>query len=95
MLGIHRGGLAGGAEAVAQVQNEQSKLQANRIAERQFEVMKLQTLIDAQNASKIGDKKLELDAYDRLAKLATDQKDRKSTRLNSSHTDISRMPSSA
>ena len=26
---------------------------------------------------------------------ATDQEDRKSTRLNSSHTDISRMPSSA
>src|ERR1044072_4914665 len=26
---------------------------------------------------------------------ATDQRDRKSTRLNSSHTDISRMPSSA
>ena len=26
---------------------------------------------------------------------ATDERDRKSTRLNSSHTDISRMPSSA
>ena len=32
-------------------------------------------------------------AYDRRREAA--QKDRKSTRLNSSHTDISRMPSSA
>ena len=39
--------------------------------------------------------KLILEEYDRVMEEGVTKKDRKSTRLNSSHTDISRMPSSA
>ena len=37
----------------------------------------------------------EISIYEKNAKLFQETSDRKSTRLNSSHTDISRMPSSA
>lgn len=73
LMGIHRGGLAGGAEAVAQVKNEQAKLEANRIAETQFEAMKLSALQDAQTAFRLGNKKGILEGWDKIAQLSNNQ----------------------
>ena len=44
---------------------------------------------------RIEEKKLSIEELQAFASAAQNEEDRKSTRLNSSHTDISRMPSSA
>ena len=50
---------------------------------------------DAQQQDNIDINEIQQDVIQEVKVVCQDEEDRKSTRLNSSHTDISRMPSSA